>query len=316
MQDTQAVVSIRELTKVYPGKQKITAIAGISLDVPEGSIFGLLGPNGAGKTTTISVCTTRALPSDGTVFIAGVDAVKQPAQARRFIGVVPQFNTLDRSLTAFENIYFHCLYFGMTSSQASRRSKELLERFKLAERAKALPGQLSGGMAQRLQLARAVAHSPRVLFLDEPSAGLDPQSRLALWEMIRDMRSHGITVVLTTHYMEEADQLCDQVAIIDHGKILVSDTPDALKKSLGGMRVFDLRLRVTADGLSEKLRTLPGINSVEATDSGLRVFANGRDGLLPQIVAAAGDENLRDLTFTEPTLETVFIKLTGRDLRE
>ncbi len=175
---------------------------------------------------------------------------------------------------------------------------------------------LSGGLAQRVQIARAIAHNPEVLFLDEPSAGLDPQTRLALWDIIRELRRRGITIVLTTHYMEEADQLCGRVAIIDHGKILVCGTPEELKSSVGAQKVFQLQLQDSkSDGLRERLGALPGVTAVEGHDSGLRLFTDGRSGLLPEIVAMAGD-NLRDMSVSETSLETVFIKLTGRDLRD
>ncbi|MEO6981487.1 MAG: ATP-binding cassette domain-containing protein, partial [Edaphobacter sp.] len=284
----------------------------------EGELFGLLGPNGAGKTTTISICTTRALPTAGRVRIAGVDVVATPALARRSIGVVPQYNTLDRACTIFENIHFHCLFFGFSRAEATRRTESLLAQFHLTERANAYPAQLSGGLAQRVQIARAIAHHPKVLFLDEPSAGLDPQSRIAMWEAVRGLREEGITVVLTTHYMEEADELCDRVAIIDHGKILVEDTPAALKNSVGAQRVYelDLRDRQNIPVLVEQLQKLPGVSRAEPTTKGVRILAAGADGLLSDVVREANPYGLRDLTITETSLETVFIQLTGRELRE
>ena len=313
-----AIVEVRGLKKIYEGKTGVTAVDGIDLTVDAGSIFGLLGPNGAGKTTTISICTTRALPSAGKVTIAGVDVVAEPARARRGIGVVPQYNTLDRACTISENILFHCLYFGFSRAEAKARTAELLEQFHLSERAGAYPSQLSGGLAQRVQIARAIAHRPKVLFLDEPSAGLDPQSRIAMWEAVTALRNEGITVVLTTHYMEEADELCDRVAIIDHGKILVQDTPAALKNSVGAQRVYQLHLRDEggAGKLAQTLGKVEGVIRVEETGDGLRVFAHGADGLLSEIVTAASTYGLRDLTIGETSLETVFIQLTGRELRE
>jgi ABC-2 type transport system ATP-binding protein len=281
-------------------------------------IYGLLGPNGAGKTTTISIATTRAIPTAGSVKIAGVDVVAHPALARCSIGVVPQYNTLDRSCTVAENIYFHCRYFGMTKEAATSRTTRLLDQFRLSDRAAAYPQALSGGLAQRLQIARAIAHHPKVLFLDEPSAGLDPQSRIAMWEAVRGLREEGITVVLTTHYMEEADELCDRVAIIDHGKILVQDTPTALKGSVGAQKVYELYLRSHENipTLIQQLQQLSGVASVEPTPKGVRVLAQGTEGLLSDVVREANSYGLRDLAITETSLETVFIQLTGRDLRE
>ncbi len=312
------IVEIEGLRKIYEGKQRVVAVDGIDLAVRPGEIYGLLGPNGAGKTTTISVCTTRALPTSGKVLINGIDVVKTAAVARTCIGVVPQYNTLDRACTIFENIHFHCLYFGFSRAEATARANQLLTQFHLAERAKAYPAQLSGGLAQRVQIARAIAHRPKVLFLDEPSAGLDPQSRIAMWEAVAGLRKEGITVVLTTHYMEEADELCDRVAIIDHGKILVEDTPAALKQSIGAQRMYDLDLqgREGLEPLEAALKGLNGVNDVETLPKGLRVLAHGTDGLLSEIVQRATPYGLRDLSITETSLETVFIRLTGRELRE
>jgi ABC-2 type transport system ATP-binding protein len=312
------IVEVQGLRKVYQGKQQVTAVDGIDLNVGAGEIYGLLGPNGAGKTTTISICTTRALPTSGQVRIAGVDVVKDAALARRSIGVVPQYNTLDRACTIAENISFHCLYFGFSRADAQARTAQLLAQFHLTERTGAYPNQLSGGLAQRVQIARAIAHRPKVLFLDEPSAGLDPQSRIAMWDAVRGLRDEGITVVLTTHYMEEADELCDRVAIIDHGKILVEDTPAALKNSVGAQKVYQLHLRdhTSTASLLETLRKLPGIITAENLSDGVRVLAHNADGLLSEVVGAANPYGLRDLTITETSLETVFIQLTGRDLRE
>jgi ABC-2 type transport system ATP-binding protein len=315
---SKTIVDISGLRKVYSGKSPVTAVDGIDLQVPAGMIFGLLGPNGAGKTTTISIATTRAIPTAGWVKIAGVDVVAQPALARQSIGVVPQYNTLDRSCTVAENVYFHCRYFGMNKGDAEARTARLLDQFRLSDRAKAYPQALSGGLAQRLQIARAIAHAPEVLFLDEPSAGLDPQSRIAMWDAVQALRGEGITVVLTTHYMEEADELCDRLAIIDHGKILIEDTPAALKASVGGDKIYDLRLRDSdaREQLGASLRALDGVTGVESVAGGLRVLARARDGLLAQVVMTANAFGLQDLTTTEPSLETVFIRMTGRDLRE
>ena len=312
------IVEIEALTKIYESKLRVVAVDGIDLELKQGEIFGLLGPNGAGKTTTISIATTRTLPTSGAVRIAGIDVVKHPAHARRHIGVVPQFNTLDRSLSVYENLYFHCRYFGFSHSQAKSRSLELLDQFLLTERKSVMPSQLSGGLAQRVQIARAIAHRPAVLFLDEPSAGLDPQSRLAMWTAVEGLRNEGITVLLTTHYMEEADALADRVAIIDYGRVLALGSPEKLKVTFGAQTMFDFKLKSHAalEPLLSRLKARPDVTSAEATADGLRVIAPTSDGLLPDLVQAASGFGLRDLAITEPSLETVFIQLTGRDLRE
>ena len=312
------IVEIEALTKVYEGKQRVVALDGIDLEVKQGEIFGLLGPNGAGKTTTIGICTTRTLPTSGVVRIAGIDVVQHPAHARQFIGVVPQFNTLDRSLSIYENLYFHCRYFSFSHAEAKARSNELLAQFLLTERSKAYPNQLSGGLAQRVQIARAIAHRPTVLFLDEPSAGLDPQSRIAMWTAVKGLRKEGITVVLTTHYMEEADELSDRVGIVDRGRMLALGSPQKLKDTFGAQTIIDLKLRNLegAESVAESLRLRQGVQTAETTPDGLRVFAGSVDGLLPEIIQASAALGLRDIAITEPSLETVFIQLTGRDLRE
>ena len=311
------IVEISALKKTYEGKQRVVAVDGIDLSVERGEVFGLLGPNGAGKTTTLGICTTRTLPSSGTVRIAGIDVVRQPAEARRHIGIVPQYNTLDRSLTIHENIYFHCRYFGFSHAAARARTDELLAQFLLTERVKAYPNQLSGGLAQRVQIARAIAHRPAVLFLDEPSAGLDPQSRIAMWDAVMGLRKEGITVVLTTHYMEEADALSDRVGIVDRGRMLALDTPARLKENFGARTMVSLKLRnlQAAEPMAAELRGRAGVTKVEMVPEGLRVFAFG-EGLPAEIIQLCAPLGLRGIAISEPSLETVFIHLTGRDLRE
>jgi ABC-2 type transport system ATP-binding protein len=311
------VIQTRALTKVYPGG--VRAVDGLDLDVRRGEIFGLLGPNGAGKTTTAGMLTTRVIPTSGTAAVGGVDVVRHPAAAKRLIGVVPQTNTLDRSLSVAENLYFHGRFFGMDARRSKAETARLLEQFRLAERADSPVLALSGGMAQRLMVARAVMHRPSILFLDEPTAGLDPQSRIALWDILGNLHVDGQTILLTTHYMEEADQLCDRVAIIDQGRIVALDTPGGLKRSVGA----DTTVKVTADG---DLPTLAGIlereidRASDATvlDGAVLLGTRGAVGVLPAVVQAAERHGfvVTDLSLAETTLETVFITLTGKDLRE
>jgi ABC-2 type transport system ATP-binding protein len=310
-------VELVGLTKRYPGTPEIRAVDGVDLVVPRGQMFGLLGPNGAGKSTTVGVCTTRIRPTAGTVRIHGIDAVADPPRVKRRIGVVTQDNTLDRSCTLRENLAYHCRYFGWSGRDARTRADELLERFRLAERRDAFPEEISGGMAQRLQVARAIAHRPAVLFLDEPTAGLDPQSRIALWELVEQLRADGLTVVLTTHYMEEAEALCDRVAIIDHGRLLVDDTPERLIATHGNEAVVDLRFGETPDArIAERLARLPGVEAVEPRGRSVRLTTDDREGLLARVVAATEGAELVDVSRSGSNLEAVFIALTGRDLRE
>jgi ABC-2 type transport system ATP-binding protein len=314
---TDEVIRTEELTKVYPGA--ILAVDALDLSVQRGEIFGLLGPNGAGKTTTAGMLTTRVIPTGGRAYVGGVDVVAHPTAAKQLIGVVPQTNTLDRSLSVWENLYFHGRFFGMNAKTAKAEATRLLERFRLADRASATIDALSGGMAQRLMVARAIMHRPAILFLDEPTAGLDPQSRIALWDILGELHRDGQTILLTTHYMEEADALCDRLAIIDRGRLLALDTPAKLKRSVG----IDAMVTVSADGDLERLADVlraevTGASRVEPAADVVRVWTNQTHGILPAIVAVAERHGftVSDLTSTDTTLETVFINLTGKELRE
>ena len=311
-----SVIRTEHLTKVYPND--VRAVDGLDLTVGEGEIFGLLGPNGAGKTTTVGMLTTRVLPTEGRTWIAGVDVVSHPSEAKRRIGVVSQTNTLDRSLTAWENLYHHGRYFGMSGRDARRAADELHETIRLSDRRDADVNTLSGGMAQRLMVARSILHRPPILFLDEPTSGLDPQSRLALWEIIGEIHGRGQTILLTTHNMEEADRLCDRVAIMDHGRLLALDTPADLKRTVGAEAVVRIHTAGEPERLLADVRGLDGINDGSVVDGTVLVTARDADGLLPRILqrAEADGFDVRDVSVTEPTLETVFINLTGKELRE
>jgi ABC-2 type transport system ATP-binding protein len=306
------------LTKTYSGTD-FRAVDGLHLQVDSGEVFGLLGPNGAGKTTTIGVLTTRVIPTDGQALIGGIDVVHHPTLVKQMIGVVSQQNTLDRQLNPFENLYWHGRLFGMGAKESRQTADELLERFQLTRFAKASVYALSGGMAQRLMVARAIFHRPAVLFLDEPTAGLDPQGRLALWELLEGLNAEGQTIMLTTHYMEEADKLCDRVAIMDHGKILALDTPSDLKRSVGADTIVTVKAAGDADQLAAAFKTrLEGLTRTRALPDGVELQVRGADRLVPRVVEAAeaGGFTLADLSVAEPTLETVFIGLTGKELRD
>jgi ABC-2 type transport system ATP-binding protein len=312
------VIHTEDLTKVYPGTD-FAAVDRLNLDVRAGEIFGLLGPNGAGKTTTAGMLTTRVVPTSGRAFLAGIDVAAHPALAKQLSGIVSQQNTLDRQLTVWENLYFHGRLFGMGARASRRVADELLEQFQLSKWAKASVYALSGGMAQRLMVARAIFHRPSVLFLDEPTAGLDPQSRLALWDLLGELHRAGQTILLTTHYMEEADQLCDRVAIMDHGKILALDTPAALKQSVGADTVVTVKTTGDAGKLAELLsQEVAGVTRTRLVDGGMELHMQGGDRLVPRLVLAAerGGFDLNDLSIAEPSLETVFINLTGKELRD
>ena len=314
----QAIIRTVGLTKVYAGSD-LRAVDGLDLEVVHGEIFGLLGPNGAGKTTTAGMLTTRVVPTSGQAFVGGIDVVAHPALAKQILGIVSQQNTLDRQLNVWENLYFHGRLFGIPARESKRTATELLEQFQLERWAKASVYALSGGMAQRLMVARAIFHRPAVLFLDEPTAGLDPQSRLALWETLRSLNGEGQTIMLTTHYMEEADQLCGRVAIMDRGRILALDTPAALKQQVNADTIVTVIATGDREALARALAEgVDGVTATRITDSGVELHVKGQDRLLPRVVNTAEEAGfpVLDLSVNEPTLETVFINLTGKELRE
>ncbi len=317
--DTEdGVIHTEDLTKVYAGTD-FAAVDKLNLDVRAGEIFGLLGPNGAGKTTTAGMLTTRVVPTSGRAFLAGIDVAAHPALAKQLSGIVSQQNTLDRQLSVFENLYFHGRLFGIGAKASRQIATDLLEQFQLSRWAKASVYALSGGMAQRLMVARAIFHRPSVLFLDEPTAGLDPQSRLALWDLLGELHDQGQTILLTTHYMEEADRLCQRVAIMDHGRILALDTPAALKESIGADTIVTVKTTGDPGRLAELLgRDVEGVTRTRVAGDRVELHVQAGDRLVPRIVLSAEGNgfDLSDVSIAEPSLETVFINLTGRELRE
>jgi ABC-2 type transport system ATP-binding protein len=289
------------------------------MEIRAGEIFGLLGPNGAGKSTTIGILTTRTRPTSGRAILGDYDVWQQQVKAKQLIGVVPQRPNLDFSLTAREILLFHGAYFGQNGREREQKSQALLEKFKLTDRADQMVRGFSGGMMQRLSIARAMMHDPEVLFLDEPSAGLDPQTRLLLWEIIRDYNRAGKTIVLTTHYMDEADSLCERLAIIDHGRIIAQGTPQELKSSIPGGYLLRLRFDRVPEELTAALQSLPGVSQVRSKDgTGVDIYADRGGPLIAGIAnaAQASRVDLCDVHIAEPSLETLFLHHTGRSLRD
>ncbi len=325
MPDTPAI-AVCNLVKQY-AKSKANAVDGVSFEVSRGEIFGLLGPNGAGKTTTIGVLTTFIIPTAGSTSIMGIDVAGDPIEVKQRIAVVPQQSNLDRSLKVCEILTFHGAYHGLPRKQRDALADKLLHELGLAERKNEKVNRYSGGMSQRLMIARALMHRPDVLFLDEPTNNLDPQSRLFLWERIRELNASGITILLTTHDMDEADRLCNRIAIMDHGKILVNDTSAGLKKLIPGGTVLEVHAYGPPDlrdAIQFTLGVLPGVTKVDTSANPedacymtFRAYADSAKSLIgaaAQAIFSAGAE-VRDLSVKQPTLEEVFIFLTGRHLR-
>jgi ABC-2 type transport system ATP-binding protein len=335
-----AAIETRGLRKVYPapsnqrgakrraakktpttgpgpsGPGAVVALDALDLDINEGEFFGLLGPNGAGKTTTIGILTTRVLPTAGTARVSGVDVSSDAVRVRTHIGVVPQRPNPDRSLNALENLVYHAAYFGIPRAAAEVSAKQLLERLDIADKASSKVDQLSGGQQQRLMIARALIHEPDVLFLDEPTVGLDPQARLDLWSILRDLHAQGRTIVMTTHYMEEADRLCDRIGIVDRGKLLALDTPAALKERAPGGTLIELQLDADPAPLVAAVSALQGVLRAEARETVLRVFSDRGGRIISPLIQVVEDAGLhvRNIGLTEPSLETLFVSLTGRKL--
>lgn len=329
-------VEVSDLRKRYP-QSDVEALIGVSFAVDAGEVFGLLGPNGAGKTTTIGVLTTRVVPTSGRASVAGVDVVAHPVAARARLGVVPQRNNLDRSLSIRQNLLFHAAYHGVAKADRERRASALLESFELADRAEQKPDVFSGGQGQRVMIARALMHDPIALFLDEPTMGLDPAARLFVWDRVRELRQRGTTVVLTTHDMDEAAALCDRVGIMDHGRLLALDTPVALTATLPTARVLELSVVPGAASEGDCRDAMCGFDGVVAVETvadptGQRTATDDQaarpvrlrlsvTGDASQYVAPAAERlaplgaRLRGVSLGEASLEDVFIHLTGRALR-
>ena len=312
-------IETHALRKVYAAAESrggVVALQGLDLEVQDGEFFGLLGPNGAGKTTTIGILTTRVKPTSGTALVGGANVDTQAVQVRQRIGVVPQRPNPDRSLNAIENLIFHAAYFGIRASAALPRAHALLEQLGIADKARAKVDEMSGGQQQRLMIARALIHEPQVIFLDEPTVGLDPQTRLTLWDILRSLHAERRTIVMPTHYMEEADKLCDRIAIVDRGELLELDTPRALKERAPGGTLIELTLGGEPDGVVDAVSTVDGVLRAEIIGQLLRVYSDRGGRVISPVIQAAEDRGLAvtNIHLTEPSLETLFVARTGRKL--
>jgi ABC-2 type transport system ATP-binding protein len=297
-----------------------TAVKGVSFRVEDGEIFGLLGPNGAGKSTLIRMMTTLIPITSGRAFIAGHDVATDPDGARTCMGVIPQAMTSDINLTVEENLSIYAKLYGVPREERRRSIDELLEAVDLTAWRKAETRTLSGGMRRRLEIARGLVHSPRIFFLDEPTTGLDPVSRVAVWEMLGHLKAQrNLTILITTHYMDEADRLCDQIAIVDHGDLVALDTPANLKRSVPGNNVIEIQFGEDPGPLREALGGLPSVTTVKDEGANMfRILTTDGSGTTTALVAAAlaAGRTIASLTVQNTTLDDVFVHYTGRQLRD
>ncbi|MDA0274490.1 MAG: ATP-binding cassette domain-containing protein [Actinobacteria bacterium] len=306
-------ISASNLVKTYP-KGKVKALDGLSLEVQEGTVLGVLGPNGAGKTTCVRVLATLLKPDSGSATVAGVDVIKNPDQVRKLIGLSGQYAAVDETLTGWDNLVMFGRLYHLSNSQAKARATELLEQFKLTESAKRAITTYSGGMRRRLDLAAALIVRPKVLFLDEPTTGLDPRGRLDMWDAIKDLVAGGATLLLTTQYLEEADQLADRIAVIDHGKVIANGTSDELKSQVGGEK---LEVTVAPYSLLATKAALELITSHEAQVdeqfNRISIAVAGGSAALSDVVRALDGRSIEilDLALKRPSLDDVFLALTG-----
>jgi ABC-2 type transport system ATP-binding protein len=308
-------IKVDNLTKKF---KDLTAVDHVSFEVESGELFGLLGPNGAGKTTTINMLCTLLKPTSGYAEVAGYNVAKKRDSVRNSIGIVFQDAALDDRLTGRENLDFHSVMHGIPRDVRHRRIDEVLDLVELTDKANVLVEKYSGGMKRRLEIARGLIHRPKVLFLDEPSLGLDAQTRRHIWEYIKKLNEEDVTIILTTHYMEEADYLCDRVAIVDHGRIVAIGTPGSLKDSLGG---DVLTLEITDDGdngLEEQLRAMKWVGSVDKRNGAIELRVRNADKRLPEVFTAAEKKGvtITSVNLRKPSLEDVYLKFTGRKIRE
>ncbi|NWF76202.1 MAG: ATP-binding cassette domain-containing protein [Nitrospirae bacterium] len=303
-------VRVKELRKSY---NTFPALDGINFTIRKGEVFGLLGPNGAGKTTTIRILSGLTRPSSGTATIMGYDVMNNPVMVKKSIGVVPETSNLYPELTCFDNLVFAGRLYGMSTRNIKTKSKELLYMFGLQEKSDVPFGKLSSGMKRKLTVAASLIHDPPVLFLDEPTTGLDVMSARSLREIIQSLKNRGITILLTTHYIEEADRLCDRIAIIVRGKIITIDTPEALKKSVGIEKAFDVKIISHADFIEKEFSKITTAFRYEKKEDVFRFFINDLEAFIKEFSDFIKDNNLQieSINTVTPSLEDAFVEITG-----
>ncbi len=311
-----AAISVRNIVKRFGD---FTAVNGVSFEVERGEIFGLLGPNGAGKSTLIRMMTTLVPPTSGTAVVNGADVIEEPDQVRRSIGVIPQAMTSDQELSVEENLVIYGKLYGVPRERRSRLIRELLEAVELTVWADKPVSKRSGGMRRRVEIARGLVHEPRIFFLDEPTTGLDPVSRVAVWEMLRRIKARqDLTVLITTHYMDEADKLCDRIAIVDHGDLKALDSPMKLKASIPGRNILEASFTGAPAGWDETLAGLPDVESVNGHDHVYRIASGNGPATTLALMEAAARQGVavQSLSVQSTTLDDVFVHFTGRALRD
>ncbi len=315
----ETVLKVEHLSKSFPSKNGTDdVVRDLSFEVKRGEIFGFLGPNGVGKTTTIKMLTTQLRPTSGTVTLAGQPIWEKLNDTRQRISVVTQHNNLDRGLTARENLLFHARYFSLPQKESEKQANHFLDIMGLSKRADDRVVNFSGGMTQRLKIARALMHDPDILFLDEPTTGLDPQSRVLLWDEIKALNQKGTTIFLTTHYMEEPEQLCDRVAILHKGQLKALDSPEELKKRVPGKNVISIRTGEINEDLVSEAKDLPGVEDVRSEMNTLRFYMKDAAPDISELVGWFNSKgvNILKLNLHVSTLNDVFVDLTGRGLEQ
>jgi ABC-2 type transport system ATP-binding protein len=314
-----AAIEAEALVKVYHSRRsEVRALDGVDLAVQEGTVLGLLGPNGAGKTTTVRILATLLRPDEGRATVGGLDVVRDAQAVRKLIGLSGQYAAVDENLTGRENLWMFARLYQLPSGEARRRADELLRQFDLEDAGDRVAKTYSGGMRRRLDLAAALVGRPRLLFLDEPTTGLDPRSRLGMWDVIRRQVREGNTLLLTTQYLEEADELADEIAVVDHGRIIASGTADELKTQVGGERIEVVVHDRDRLGEAAGLVAADGSASLDQHTKRVTIAAHGGARQLVEVVRTLGDAEiaLDDVALRRPTLDDVFLALTGRSAEE